>query len=76
MKFYQETTNWGEHNTPNHIYLLTDDMRKAYGYIKHGTEDAFVFKKPYYFDPRNRTFSVVKALGKIDLKELKNVNSN
>jgi hypothetical protein len=75
MRFFKETTDWGEYNTPNHIYLLTDDKSKAYGYIKLGTEDAFVFKKPYSFDARGRTFQTVKELGEIDLKELQATES-
>ena len=68
MKFYQETTVW---STPNHIYLLSTDKSKAYGYIKRGTEEAVTFKKPYNFDPRNRNFIEVKELGEIDLDEVK-----
>lgn len=67
MKFFQETTEWKEGNVCNHIYLLSNDKWKAFGYIKHGTEEAFVFKKPYNFDARGRTFRVVKELGEIDL---------
>ena len=64
MKFYQETTVWA---TPNHIYLLSTDKSKAYGYIKRGTEEAVTFKKPYPFDQRGRKFVEVKELGEIDL---------
>jgi hypothetical protein len=68
MKFYQETTVW---DVPNHVYLLSTDKSKAYGYIRRGTEDAVVFKKPYNFDQRGRKFVEVKELGEIDLDEFK-----
>ena len=66
MKFYQETTVWAG-NYPNHIYLLTTDKSKMYGFLRKGTDEPKVFKKPIQFDPRGRTFKVVKALGDIDL---------
>ena len=68
MKFYQETTNW---TIPNHIYLLSTDKSRAYGYIRRGTEEAVTFKKPYRFDVRGRSFQEVKLLGEIDLDEVK-----
>jgi hypothetical protein len=68
MKFYKETTEWA---TPNHIYLLSTDKSKAYGYIKRGTDVAVTFKKPYNFDQRGRKFVEVQELGEIDLDEVK-----
>jgi hypothetical protein len=70
MKFYQETTAW-DSNMPNHIYLLSTDKSRMYGYIKRGTDDAVTFKKPYRFDVRGRKFVEVKALGEIDLDQVK-----
>jgi hypothetical protein len=70
MKFFQETTKW-DIPTPNHIYLLTTDKSKMYGYIKAGTEETMVFKKALGFDPRYRTFKEVKELGEIDINNLK-----
>jgi hypothetical protein len=51
MKFYQETTVW-DGNVPNHIYLLSTDKSKMYGYIQtRGKENVpETFKKPYRFD--------------------------
>lgn len=69
MKFFRETTNW-DVPTPNHIYLLTNDKSKMYGYIKAGTEETMVFKKAIGFDPRGRQFVQVKELGEIDLDKL------
>ena len=70
MKFYQETTVW-DGNVPNHIYLLTTDKSKAYGYIRRGTTEAVTFKKPIPFDQRGRKFVEVKELGEIDLDQVK-----
>ena len=68
MKFFRETTAWA---VPNHVYLLSTDKSKMYGYIKRNTEDAITFKKPYRFDARGRSFIEVKELGEIDLDEVK-----
>jgi hypothetical protein len=68
MKFYRETTAW---EIPNHIYLLSTDKSKMYGYVRRGTDVAETFKKPYRFDARYRTFVEVKELGEIDLDEVK-----
>lgn len=59
MKFFQETTVW-DGNYPNHIYLLSDDKSKMYAYIRAGTNEHKVFKKPIGFDPRHRTFKDLK----------------
>jgi hypothetical protein len=69
MKFFQETTKW-DGDYANHIYLLTTDKSKMYGYIKHGTTEAQVFKKPIGIDIRGRTFREVKELGDINLDNL------
>ena len=69
MRFYQETTDWTD-TTPNHIYLLTTDKSKMYGYIKSGSRENVVFAKPMRFDARGRNFVEVKALGEIDLHNL------
>jgi hypothetical protein len=68
MKFYKETTAW---DVPNHVYLLSTDKSKMYGYIKRGTEAAITFKKPYRFDTRGRKFVEVQELGEIDLDLVK-----
>ena len=65
MKFYRETTAWA---VPNHVYLLSTDKSKMYGYIKRGTKEAITFKKPYRFDVRGRQFVEVKELGEIALE--------
>ena len=70
MRFYQETTVW-DGNVPNHIYLLSTDKSKMFGYIKHSDKKNVVFKKPYRFDARGRTFQEVKELGEIDLDQVK-----
>ena len=62
MKIVQETTLWtgAAKNTPNHIYLLNDDMTKAMGYIRAGTDVVKKFTKPQTFHKRDRTFQFVK----------------
>lgn len=58
MKFFQETTVWG-YNTPNHVYLLSDDKSKMYAYVRHGTDTVFTFKKPIGISARGRKFMEV-----------------
>lgn len=70
MKFYQETTAW-DGNVPNHIYLLSTDKSRLFGYIKSGTQETQVFKKAIAFDQRGRRFQEVAELGEIDLDEVK-----
>ena len=70
MKFYRETTAW-ETPTPNHIYLLTTDKSKLYGYIKSSSQENVVFAKPIRFDTRGRSFVEVKELGDIDLDQVR-----
>lgn len=60
MKYMQEITDWGTHNTPNHIYYLNDDKSKMVGYIKAGTKALFKFKKPITIDVRGRKFVELK----------------
>lgn len=55
MRVFQETTEW-EDNIPNHIYFLSDDKSKMFGYIKAGTNAVFKFSKPFGFDSRKRKF--------------------
>ena len=71
MKFYRETTVDWSSPTPNHTYLLNNTRDKMYGYIKLGTEEAVVFKKPYRFDARRRTFREVTELGEIDTDQVR-----
>jgi hypothetical protein len=70
MKFYQETTVWAG-PYPNHIYLLSDDKSKMFGYLRNGNLETTVFKKAIRFDVRGRTFRVVPELGEINLGTVK-----
>lgn len=54
----QETTVWAG-NYPNHKYILSDDKRWMYGYIRTGDKYPQLFKKPMGFDTRGRTFKVL-----------------
>ena len=42
-----------------------------YGFLRKGTDEPKVFKKPIQFDARGRTFTVVKELGEVDMHEVK-----
>lgn len=55
----QETTVWSG-NFPNHKYILSDDMRWAYGYVRAGEKYPTLFNKPMSMDWRGRTYKVVK----------------
>ena len=60
MKYLQETTDWGIHNAPNHIYYVNDSKTKMVGYIKAGTKALFKFSKPMTIDVRGRKFVELK----------------
>jgi len=60
MIYLQETTAWAHAWVPNHVYYVSDDRRKAVGYIKAGTKRLVKFSKPMGFDTRGRKFTVVK----------------
>jgi len=44
MKYLKEITEW-DSNIPNHTYIL-NDKNELMGYIKTGTKDEIMFKKP------------------------------
>jgi hypothetical protein len=58
MKFFQETTVWGD-KIANHVYLLTDDKSKMIAYVRAGTDAVFKFKNPIRIDTRGRSFKAV-----------------
>lgn len=60
MKYLQETTDWGNHNVPNHVYYVNDSKTKMVGYIKAGSKALFKFKKPMTIDVRGRKFVELK----------------
>lgn len=61
MIIVRETTVW-DGNYPNHIYVLSDDKSKLYGYVRAGTLEHKTFSKPMGFDPRGRTFKLLKKI--------------
>ena len=63
MKWMQETTEWSDGSNSNHLYLLDGDNCVAY--IKKGTSEHKVFKKPLRFDLRGRTFVFVKEFNPV-----------
>lgn len=59
----KETTEWRV-PVQNHQYIVSDDKRLLYGYIKNGEKYPSLFSKPIRFDPRGRTFqTIVKSRG-------------
>ena len=61
MIIVRETTEWKD-TCLNHIYVLSDDKSKMYGYVKAGTLEHTRFKKPLVFDARGRTFKLLKKV--------------
>jgi len=61
MIYLKETTVWDtDYHVPNHTYMF--DKGKCVGYIKEGTTDKIMFKKPsVQFSKRYRTFKEVKV---------------
>lgn len=55
MRFFLEKTQW-DTDTPNHIYLLSDDKSRMYGYIPRPTHELQLMKKPIQFSARGRKF--------------------
>ena len=45
MEYLQEVTDWGDHNIPNHTYIVNSAGQLA-GYIKQNTTEEIMFKKP------------------------------
>jgi hypothetical protein len=54
----QETTVW-EDNTPNHKYILSNDGRVAYAYIKVGEQYPYIFNKPLKMDWKRRSYNIL-----------------
>ena len=62
MILVKETTVWDDvKRQPNHTYLMSDSMEKAFGYFKWNNPKEFtMFKKPMRIDRRYRTFKVIQ----------------
>ena len=63
MLVVRETTVW-DGDYPNHIYILSDDKSKMLAYVRAGTDEYKVFKKPIGFDTRGRKFEVMQKVDK------------
>lgn len=61
MIIVQETTKWDD-NIPNHVYVLSDDKQSMYGYVNAVTGKAMKFETRRRFDPRHRTFRLIKKV--------------
>lgn len=45
---------------PNHLYILSDDKTKMYGYVMAGTGQKKAFSRPHSFDARGRKFEIIQ----------------
>jgi len=58
MLLVRETTEWSN-NTPNHLYLLSNDKMKMFAYMTDcGMKKEF--KNPIDFYPKGRSFDVIE----------------
>jgi hypothetical protein len=58
MKFYQETTDYGD-KIANGVYLFDDAKEKMYAYVAPGTGVVKTFKHPIRISTKGRKFKVV-----------------
>ena len=59
MKVLQETTDWGNVHSPNHVYFLNDSRDKMFAYLQHGSVRVKQFARPISFYTRGRKFQEV-----------------
>jgi hypothetical protein len=59
MKVVQETTDWGNVTSPNHVYFLNDSRDKMFAYLPKGSTQVKQFKNPISFYTRGRKFQEV-----------------
>ena len=59
MKVVQETTDWGNTDSPNHVYFLNDSRDKMFAYLQHGSVRIKQFTRPISFYTRGRKFREV-----------------
>ena len=59
MIVVQEVTEWDD-AIQNHIYFLSDDKSKMYGYVRKGTNRPFTFSKPLGFVASRRKFKAIE----------------
>lgn len=62
MIVVQETTDWGPHNVPNHIYFLTDNKSQMLAFINGTTGKSKIFSRPLGFSIKGRTFTVLRKV--------------
>lgn len=61
MIVMQETTVWAD-NTPNHIYMLSDDKSSMLGYINALTGQETMFAAKRRFVTKGRTFKLIRKV--------------
>lgn len=62
MIVVQETTVWNTSFQPNHILFLSNSKNKLYAFINSFTGEQKIFKRPIDFDPRYRTFELIRKV--------------
>jgi hypothetical protein len=73
MKFYQETTDYGD-EIKNGIYLLNDSKSKMYAYVSPATGEVKAFKNPIGIYTKGRSFQVVKNTFNFKIPSEQSVN--
>lgn len=58
----KETTKDWVFPIPDHIYFLSNNKLKLYAYINGVTGESKIFKNPIAFEPRYRTFEIIKRV--------------
>ncbi len=72
MKAFQEITEWNsDFAVPNHVYFLSDDKDKMYGYVREEDGVVQLMKTPYRFHVRGRRFKEVKNTWNVEIDENK-----
>lgn len=67
MLYLQETTKWSD-NTPNHIYITTEDRCSLIGFIPLGKTKEVRFDAPMRFSTKGREFKMIKRVPDIGAK--------
>lgn len=68
MLYLQEITKWSD-NTPNHIYIVSDDRSRLFGFIPSGKTKETRFNPPMEFFTKHREFKELKRIAEIDTSE-------
>ena len=74
MKTLQEVTQWDtDYTMPNHVYFVSDNREKCYGYVRVGDKKPQRFKTPYSFSTARRKFQEVPNIYRFSVEEKNSV---